>query len=329
MRAIVLDQYGGPEVLRLKQIADLDPGSEDTLVRVAATALNRADTLQRQGLYPQPGARPEHEIPGLEFAGTVERIGARVTGVQPGQRVMGLLPGGGYAEQVVTHARMLLPVPDGMTLSEAASIPEVFFTAYDALFPQAGCALGDTMLVHAGGSGIGIAAIQLAKAAGARVLCTVGNDEKAAQARMLGSDIAINYKTMDFKDAALAATDGAGVDIILDVIGGPYLDQNLAAAALGGRIVFIGLMGGPVAPINLGLLLGKRLRLFGTTLRSRPIEAKIALTQAFMAHALPLFRSGALRPIVDREFPLAEAAAAHRYMEENRNFGKIVLRMDG
>jgi len=327
MRAIVLDRYGGPEVLRLRSAPDPEPGAEEALIRVVATALNRADTLQRQGRYPQPGGKPAVEIPGLEFAGVIVRTGEQVTSFKAGDRVMGLLPGGGYAEQVVTHERMLMPVPDGMTLIEAGSIPEVFFTAYDALFPQAGCSMGDTVLVHAGGSGVGIAAIQLAKVAGARVLCTLGSDEKGARARELGADVAINYHTVDFTDAVLDETHAAGANIILDFIGGPYLDQNLNAAALGGRIVFIGLMGGASAPANLGLVLNKRLRLFGTTLRSRPIEAKMLLTQMFIRHALPLFKSGALQPVVDRAFPLAEAADAHRYMEANRNFGKIVLQV--
>lgn len=327
MRAVVLEQYGGPEALTMRETPEPRHGPDEVLVRVAATALNRADLLQRQGRYPQPGPKPAVEIPGLEFAGVVAQIGERVTAVKPGDRVMGLLGGGGYAEKVVTHERLLLPVPDGMTLEAAASIPEVFFTAYDALFPQAGCMMGDTVLVHAGGSGVGIAAIQLARAAGARVLCTLGSAEKAERARALGAEVAINYKEQEFAAAVLAATGGAGADITLDFVGGPYLDGNLQAAAIGGRIVFIGTMGGATAPLNIGALMGKRLRLFGTTLRSRPLEAKIALSQAVGAHALPLFRSGALKPVVDSTFTLDEVAAAHEYMAANRNFGKIVLRV--
>lgn len=328
MRAVVLEQYGGPEVLTVRETPDPRPAPDEALVQVAASALNRADILQRQGRYPQPGPKPPVEIPGLEFAGIVERTGERVTAVQRGDRVMGLLAGGGYAEQVVTHERMLLPVPPEMTLEEAASIPEVFLTAFDALFPQAVCTLGDTVLVHAGGSGVGIAAIQLARAAGARVLCTLGSAEKAERARALGADLTINYKEQDFASVVLDATGGAGADITLDFVGGPYLDGNLKAAALGGRIVFIGTMGGATAPLNIGVLLTKRLRLFGTTLRSRPLEAKIALSQAFAAHALPLFRSGAIKPVVDSAFVLAEVGAAQEYMTANKNFGKIVLRID-
>ena len=327
MRAIVLTEYGGPEVLRVGEAPDPEPGPEDVLVRVHATALNRADLLQRTGRYPQPGPRPSHEIPGLEFAGIVEAVGARVTLHAPGDRVMGLLAGGGYASFVATHERMALPVPAALSLDEAASVPEVFLTAFDALYPQAALRMGDTVLVHSGGSGVGTAAIQLARAAGARVLTTTGSAEKAERARRLGADLAINYRTDDFREAVLTATGGRGADIILDFVGGPYLEQNLACAAPRGRIVVIGTMGGPTAPINLGVLMQKRLGLYGTVLRARPLEEKIELTQAFRHHALPLFDSGALKPVVDRAFLLEEAPAAHEYMASNANFGKIVLRV--
>jgi putative PIG3 family NAD(P)H quinone oxidoreductase len=327
VRAVVLDRHGGSDVLTVRETPDPIAGPDEVLVRVAATALNRADLLQREGRYPQPGAKPVAEIPGLEFAGVVESVGERVTSARAGDRVMGLLAGGGYAEKVSTHERMLLPVPDGMSLEEAASIPEVFFTAYDALFPQAGCTLGDRVLVHAGGSGVGIAATQLAVAAGAMVVVTLGSAEKGERAIALGAMTAINYHDGGFAERVLRETGGHGADIILDVVGAPYLEENLKAAALGGRLIFIGTMGGAAGTLNLGALLGKRLRLFGTTLRSRPLEAKIALTQAFKAHALPLFRTGQLRPVVDSTFGLDEAAAAHDYMAANRNFGKIVLRV--
>lgn len=327
MHAIVLTEHGGPEVLRMGDAPDPIAGPDEVLVRIHATALNRADLLQRAGRYPQPGARPSHEIPGLEFAGLVESVGERVTQHRPGDQVMGLLAGGGYAEMVATHERMAIPVPDGMTLEEAAAIPEVYLTAYDALFPQAQLGMGDTVLVHSGGSGVGTAAIQLARATGARVLTTTGSDDKAARARELGADVAINYNAEDFAEAVGRETDGRGADVILDFVGGPYLERNLIAAAPRGRIVFIGTMGGPIAPINLGMLMGKRLQLFGTVLRSRPLEEKITLTQAFVRHAMPLFRNGALRPIVDRTFALADAPAAHEHMAANANFGKIVLRV--
>ncbi len=327
MKAIVLEEYGGPEVLRLREVPEPVPGPDEVLVRVAATALNRADLLQRMGRYPPPSLRPAHEIPGLEFAGTVERVGERVTTARPGDRVCGLLAGGGYAEYVVTHERMLIPIPEGMSFEEAAAVPEVFLTAFDALFPQADLRLGEVVLVHAGGSGVGTAAIQLARAAGARVLCTLGSAEKAARARELGAELAINYREQDWAAATREATAGRGADVILDFVGAPYLEQNVAAAAPQGRIVFIGTMGGAAGTLNIGLMMQKRLRLFGTVLRARPIEEKIALTQAFIHHALPLFRAGRLHPVVDRVFALHEAPAAHRYMEENRNFGKIVLRV--
>lgn len=327
MRAVVLDSHGGLDVLHVRETPDPVAGPDEVLVRVAATALNRADLLQREGRYPQPGAKPAVEIPGLEFAGVVESAGARVTTVRAGDRVMGLLAGGGYAEKVVSHERLLLPVPDAMSLEEAASIPEVFFTAYDALFPQAGCALGDRVLVHAGGSGVGIAAIQLAVAAGATVIVTLGSVEKGERAKALGASVAIDYHDGGFAERVLRETGGQGADIILDFVGAPYLEENLKAAALGGRIVFIGTMGGAVGAINLGVVMGKRLRLHGTTLRSRQLEAKIALTQAFAAHALPLFRAGRIRPVVDSTFGLDEVAAAHEYMAANLNFGKIVLRV--
>jgi NADPH:quinone reductase len=328
MRAIVLTEYGGPEVLRIREIPAPAPGAEELLVRVRATALNRADLLQRTGRYPQPGPKPEHEIPGLEFAGTVEAAGERVRELRSGDRVMGLLAGGGYADMVVTHERMALAIPEGMTFEEAAAIPEVYLTAFDALVLQSNLEMGDTVLVHSGGSGVGTAAIQLARAAGGRVLTTTGSDEKCERARALGADVAINYKTEDFREAVLAATAGRGADIILDFVGAPYLERNLACAAPLGRIVEIGTMGGATGEINLGMLMQKRLRLSGTVLRARPLEEKIALTQAFRRHAMPLFASGALTPIVDRVFPLEEADAAHDYMAGNANFGKIVLRVD-
>ena len=327
MRAIVLTEYGEPEVLRLGEAPDPEYGPEDVLVRVHATALNRADLLQRSGRYPQPGPRPSYEIPGLEFAGTVEAIGSRVTQHRSGDRVMGLLAGGGYAGLVATHERMALPVPEALSLEEAAAIPEVFLTAFDALFPQARLALGEQVLVHSGGSGVGTAAIQLARVAGARVLTTTGSDEKAARARELGAAVAINYNRDTFAEAVLRATDGHGADVILDFVGGPYLEQNLACAAPCGRIVFIGTMGGATAPINLGIIMQKRLQLYGTVLRARPIEEKIALTQAFHKHALPLLTQGAIKPVVDRIFALEDAPAAHEYMASNANFGKIVLRV--
>ncbi|MBX6377832.1 MAG: NAD(P)H-quinone oxidoreductase [Clostridia bacterium] len=328
MRAVVLESYGGPEVLRVREIPDPAPSRGEVLVRVSATALNRADVLQRQGHYPPPGPRSEHEVPGLEFAGIVEAVGESVTAWRPGDRVFGLLTGGGYAERVVTHERMLLPVPQRLSLEEAAAVPEVFFTAYDALAERASLRVGDVVLVHSGGSGVGTAAIQLARAMGAgRILTTVGSEEKARRAEELGADRAILYRREAFEQVVLEETAGRGADVILDTVGLPYLEGNLLCAALEGRLVLIATMGGARGQVDLRPVLGKRLRLVGTTLRARPLEQKMALTQRFAREVLPLLADGRLRPVIDRVFPLEEVAEAHRHMEANRNFGKIVLRV--
>ncbi|MBE3589293.1 MAG: NAD(P)H-quinone oxidoreductase [Firmicutes bacterium] len=327
MRAIVLEGYGGPEVLRWREVPDREPAADEVRVRVHATAVNRADILQRMGGYPPPGPKPEVELPGLEFAGEIDAVGRDVHGFRPGDRVMGLLAGGGYAEYVTTHHRLLMPIPDGLSFEEAAAIPEAWLTAYDALFMWAGARMGDRVLVHAGGSGVGTAATQLARAIGATVWTTVGSAEKAERSRALGAKRAIVYRQEDFVAVLREETGGRGADIILEFVGAPYLARDIEVAAVGGRIVVIGTMGGSHAQVPLGPLLAKRLRIQGTTLRSRPLEAKAALTQDFAVHALPLFAEGVLRPVVDRVFPVQEAAEAHRYMEANRNFGKIVLRV--
>lgn len=327
MKAIVLEEYGGPEVLKLKEIPEpkvLCP--YDVKVAVHATALNRADVLQRRGKYPQPGPKPEHDVPGLEFSGVVEEVGKHVLEWKAGDRVMGLLAGGGYAEYVMTHERMLMPIPRGFSFHQAAAIPEVWLTAYDALFSKGEMAIGDMVLIHAGGSGVGTAAIQLAVAGGAsKIFITAGSAEKCKGAMDLGADRAINYKEESFADVVLSETGGRGVDVILDFIGKPYLEDNTRAAALNGRIIQIAVMGGAKGEVDLGAFMNKRLTLVGTTLRARPIEQKIALTQVFSKRILPLFESGPLKPIIDTVFPLEQAAEAHRYMEENRNFGKIIL----
>lgn len=327
MRAVVLEQYGGPEVLQVREIPDLEPGVGEVRVKVAASALNRADTMQRRGVYPQPGPRPAYEIPGLEFAGTIDKIGPGVAGWQEGDRVCGLLGGGGYAEQVVIHERLLIRIPQALSFAEGAAIPEVFLTAYDALVEKAALRMGDVALIHAGGSGVGTAATQLAKAMGARTFVTVGSEEKARKSRELGAGRAILYKSEAFDEVVRAETDGRGADVIIDFIGAPYLERNLNAAAVEGRIVFVATMGGDRPEVPLGILMGKRLRLIGTVLRARPLEQKMLLTQRLNQQVMPLFAAGALRPVVDRVFALDQVADAHRYMEENRNFGKIVLSM--
>lgn len=327
MRAVVLEQYGAPEVMKVREVPVPQPGREDLLVRVTGTALNRADLLQRRGAYPQPGRKPEHEIPGIEFAGTVEAIGADVARFKPGDRVFGLLTGGGYAEYVTTHERTAMPVPDGLSWTEAAAVPEAYVTAYDALFSQAELRHGSTVLIHAGGSGVGTAAIQLCKLMGARVFTTVGSAEKAERVRQLGADRPINYRTEDFGAVIKAETAGNGVDVIIDFIGAPYLERNVSTLGFKGRMVILGLMGGPAAEISLRAIMAKRLRVMGSTLRARALEEKAALAQAFAKEMLPLFGSGRLKPVIDSVFPLEQVVAAHQYMEANRNFGKIVLQV--
>lgn len=325
MKAVVISSPGGPEVLHLREVPDPAPGPEDLVVRVKATALNRADILQRMGQYPQPGTRPEFEIPGLEFAGEVLAAGPRAEGFAPGDRVMGLLAGGGYAEQAVIHHRLAMKVPPALSWHEAGATPEVYITAHDALL-QCGLVAGETVLVHAVGSGVGVAAVQVAKAMGASlVLGTAGSEEKLARARDLGLDVAINYHEQDFAAEVLAATGGRGADAVLDVIGASYWEKNMRALALKGRMVLVGLMGGPAAQVNLGLLLSKRLQVRGTVLRARPLEEKALATRAFERSILPHIASGRVRIVVDSVFPLEAAADAHRRMEANANFGKIVL----
>jgi putative PIG3 family NAD(P)H quinone oxidoreductase len=326
MRAVVLHSYGGPEVLTIEDVADPVPGPDEVLVEVAATALNRADLLQRMGLYPDP-RRVKPEIPGLEFAGTVVDIGARVTMWQVGDRVMGIEAGGAYAERIATHERQLLAVPAGMALAHAAAIPEVFLTAWDALVLQGGLSSGRWALVHAGASGVGTASIQIAKAIGARiaVTCSAG---KADACRDLGADLVLERSPHDWLADAKAAVP-QGFDTILDVVGGDEIDRNLQAVALRGTIVQVGLMGGGTVPVNVGLLMGKRATWVGTTLRTRPIEEKVAVTRRFATEMLPLFDTGAMLPVIDSVYPFERIAEAHQHMAANANTGKIVVTIGG
>ncbi|MBM3946629.1 MAG: NAD(P)H-quinone oxidoreductase, partial [SAR202 cluster bacterium] len=315
---------GGPEVLKVQEIPDPSPGPDDVLVDVKATALNRADLVQRRGRYPAPpGIRGD--VPGLEMAGVVAAIGERVTSVKVGERVFGLLGGGGYAERVVTNERMVVRMPERMTFVEAASLPEVFFTAHDALFNQCDLRMGESVLIHSIGSGVGTAAVQLAKHVGATTFGTASSADKLEKAAELGLDIGVNYKEHNFRDVVQSETKGRGVDVILDVVGAPYWEGNLASLAVLGRMVMVGTMGGAKVETNLGTLMGKRLRVFGTVLRARPAEEKMALTQQFARQVLPLLVSGKIKPVVDSVFPLEKAFEAHAYMEANKNFGKIVL----
>ncbi len=322
MRAVVLHSHGGPEVLTIERVADPVPGPDEVVVDVAATALNRADLLQRMGLYPDP-RRLSPEIPGLEFAGSVSACGERARMWQVGDRVMGIEAGGAYAERIATHERQLLRVPDGIDLVAAAGIPEVFLTAWDALVLQGGLTSGRWELVHAGASGVGTAAIQLAKAVGARIAVTCSSG-KAQACRDLGADLVFERSPHAWlSDAKAAVPDG--FDTVLDVIGGEEVDRNLQAVATRGTIVQVGLMGGGTTPVNVGLLLAKRATWVGTTLRTRPIEEKVGVTRRFAAEVLPLFDSGALHPVIDSVYPFDQIGDAHRLMEQNKNTGKIVV----
>ena len=326
MKAITFATPGGPEVLRLTDVPAPTPGPEELLVRVRATALNRADTLQRRGLYPPPAG--ESDILGLELAGEVEAVGTAVQSFVPGDRVFGLVGGGGYAEQALLHARMAMPIPADWSFVEAAAVPEVFLTANETLFTLGQLTAGETVLIHAGASGVGTAGIQMAHHMGARVLTTAGSDEKVARTVALGADAGINYKTEDFAARVHELTNKAGADLVQDFIGAAYWSRNLQCLKIGGRLVLVGLMGGAKVEADLNLILRKRLHIIGSVMRSQSLANKIAMTQRFRARWLPLLASGTIRPIIDTSFPLAEAAAAHRYMEENRNVGKIMLVVD-
>lgn len=323
MRAIRATAPGGPEVLQLTTVPDPIPTAEQILVRVRATALNRADTLQRAGNYPPPSG--ESDILGLELAGEVETVGAAVTGIQPGDRVCALVGSGGYAEKAVFDARMAIPIPAGWSFVQAAAVPEVFFTAQETMFTLGNLKAGETVLIHAAASGVGTAGIQMARETGARILITAGSADKIQRCIELGASAGCNYKEQDFAEWIKEITNGQGVDLIEDFIGAGYWNKNLQSLKIGGRLVLVGLMGGVKVEANLQLIMAKRLQIFGSVLRARPLAEKIDITQRFTKNWLPLLASGLIKPIVDRVFPLAQATDAHRYMEENRNFGKIVL----
>jgi putative PIG3 family NAD(P)H quinone oxidoreductase len=322
MRAVVLEEYGEPEVLTLRDVPDPVPGPEEVLVAVAATALNRADLLQRRGFYPGPPM--DHEIPGMELSGRVAALGARATAWSVGDEVMAIVGGGAYAEQIAVHERQLMRVPRSVPLGDAAAIPEVWITAFDALVVQGGLTSGRAALVHAGGSGVGTAAIQIAKAIGARVVVTASGG-KVRRCRDLGADVAVDYHDEDFVEACRSFTGDRGVDVVLDVIGGDYVNRNIDALAVKGRIMQVGVMGGGATSVDVGKLLPKRATLVGTVLRGRPIEEKIAITRRFADEVLPRFEQGDLRPVIDRHYPIEQIADAHRAMEANENFGKIVV----
>ena len=322
-KAVTIHEPGGPEVLAIQPFEVRDPGPGEVRVAVAAAGLNRADCLQRKGVYPAPPGYPD-AVPGLELAGTVEAVGEGVRAFAEGDRVMAIIGGGGMATHAVLHERELLPVPEGMTLTDAAAIPEVFLTAWDALFPQAELRMGETLLVHAIASGIGTAALQLAQAVGATVIGTSRSQAKLDRCAELGLEHGVETSDGSFVEGVKALAPG-GVDVILDTIGAKYLRENLKVAAPRGRVVTIGLLGGVKGEMNLGLMLAKRLSWMGSVLRARPLEEKGTLAQAFRHQALPLFEAGRLKPIVDAVLPMADAAEAHRRMEASETFGKLVL----
>ncbi|UZF90216.1 NAD(P)H-quinone oxidoreductase [Bosea sp. NBC_00550] len=323
MTAIGIAQPGGPEVLRPESRPVPKPGPGQILVALAAAGVNRPDVLQRQGGYsPPPGAS---DIPGLEIAGTVVARGEGAERFAIGQQVCGLVAGGGYAQYAVVHESNALPVPDGLSLIEAGAIPETFFTVWTNVFQRGRLQAGESFLVHGGSSGIGTTAIQLAKAFGATVLATAGSEDKCRACRELGADHAINYRTEDFVVAVKAATEGRGVDLILDMVGGDYIDRNYEAAADQGRIVQIAFLNGPKATANFSRLMLKRLTHTGSTLRPRTIAEKAAIAAELQEKVWPLLEAGRCKPLINATFPLAEAAQAHRLMESSAHIGKIVL----
>ncbi|ALO94922.1 Quinone oxidoreductase [Streptomyces hygroscopicus subsp. limoneus] len=323
MHAITIPEPGGPEALVWDEVPDPVPGEGEVLVEVVASAVNRADILQRQGFYnPPPGASP---YPGLECSGTIAALGPGVSGWAVGDQVCALLAGGGYAEKVAVPAGQLLPAPEGVDLTRAAALPEVVCTVWSNVFMVAHLRPGETLLVHGGSSGIGTMAIQLAKAVGAKVAVTAGTKEKLDRCAELGADVLINYREQDFVAEIKRATDGAGADVILDNMGAKYLERNVQALAVNGRLAIIGMQGGVKGELNIGTLLSKRAAISATSLRARPLEEKAAIVAAVREHVWPLFAAGHVGPVVDRELPMPEAAEAHRLVEASGHIGKVLL----
>jgi putative PIG3 family NAD(P)H quinone oxidoreductase len=323
MKAIVVKQENKIPLLSWEEIPDIQCGPEEVLVEVKATAVNRADLLQALGLYPPPPG--ESEILGLEMAGVVAALGDAVHNRQIGDQVLALLPGGGYAQQAAVHHQMLIDLPGSWSFAEGAAIAEVWLTAFVNLFIEGALQPGEAVMIHAGGSGVGTAGIQMAREAGAVVYVTAGTQTKLDKCRTLGAELAVNYKEQDFFDAVMAATGGRGVDLILDPVGGAYLNRNLDLLKENGRLINIGLLGGNNAEMNLATVLGKSLRIIGSRLRSRPLTEKIAITRQFKERFWPMLEGGKIQPVIDTVFPIEEAQAAHAYVRENRNTGKVIL----
>jgi NADPH:quinone reductase len=323
MKAIEIATPGGPEQLRLTTRPMPEPGDGEVLIRVAAAGVNRPDVAQRQGHYPPPPGASD--LPGLEVAGTVTTLGPNVTGISVGDEVTALLSGGGYAEYATAAAPLCLPIPAGLSMTEAAALPETYFTVWTNLFERGGCKTGDNVLIHGGTSGIGTTAIQLAAAFGARVFATAGTHAKARFCESLGAVRGIDYRTEDFVEIVKSATDGKGADLILDMVAGTYVQRNIEAAAVEGRIVVIAVLGGARAEIMMNKIMVKRLTLTGSTLRPRTIAQKAAVAVGVRRNVWPLLAARRVRPIIHATFPLAEAAEAHRLMETSNHIGKIML----
>jgi putative PIG3 family NAD(P)H quinone oxidoreductase len=328
MRAVVITRPGGPEVLDIQQVEQPRPRLSEVLVKVRASALNRADVLQRQGRYPAPPGAPQN-IPGLEFAGEIAALGGGATRWRAGQRVFGITAGGGHAEYATSHERMLAEIPGNLSWSQAAAVPEAFITAHDALWRQAGLAEKETVLIHAAGSGVGLAAIQLARAKSAIPYGTSRTAEKLSRAREYGLEdgVAVADDLRPLAQKIQQWTQGAGVNVVLDLLGGNYFAADLEVLAQQGRLLLVGTVAGVKTEITLGIILRKRLKIIGTVLRGRSLEEKIAATEAFSSDILPLLAKGALRPVIDREFALSDVRQAHQRMESNESFGKIILRI--
>jgi NADPH2:quinone reductase len=323
MTVVEIAAPGGPEQLKTAVRPVPKPGDHEVLVRVEAAGVNRPDVMQRQGRYPPPPGASD--LPGMEIAGEVVALGPKVSSVSLGDKVISLLPGGGYAGYAIAAAPLLMPIPKGLSMVEAAAIPETFLTVWTNLFERGRCKAGDIVLIHGGTSGIGTTAIQLASVWGARVFATAGSEAKARACEALGAVRGIDYKTEDFVEVIRAETKGYGVDITLDMVAGSYVQRNLDIAAVEGRVVTISLLGGSRAEINVGMILLKRLTLTGSTLRSRTVAQKAAVADGVRQNVWPLIESGKVRPVIFKTFPLAEASEAHRLMESSNHIGKIVL----
>jgi putative PIG3 family NAD(P)H quinone oxidoreductase len=323
MTVVEIAAPGGPEQLKTAVRPVPQPGNDEVLVRVEAAGINRPDVMQRQGRYPPPPGASD--LPGMEIAGEIVALGPNVSGLSIGDKIASLLPGGGYAGYAIAAAPLAMPIPKGLSMVEAAAIPETFLTVWTNLFERGRCKAGDVVLIHGGTSGIGTTAIQLAKAWGARVFATAGSPEKARACEKLGAERGIDYKTEDFVEVIRAATQGYGVDVTLDMVAGSYVQRNLDIAAVEGRVVTISTLGGTRAEINMVPVMVKRLTLTGSTLRARTVAQKASVAEGVRKNVFPLIESGKVRPVIFKTFPLAEASEAHRLMESSNHIGKIVL----